>query len=111
MCVCGQMLYSIVPDNTPYIHTHTSSKIWARPDQILIHNVIHYNFLQKKNSFLCQMPRLVMGFKKGIHKCVECEKKMKQNPDDTGTCSKCGAAETRLEKTMYKELLDEGNFP
>jgi len=29
-----------------------------------------------------------MGFKKGIHKCVECEKKIKENPDDTGMCSK-----------------------
>ena len=53
----------------------------------------------------------VMGFKKGIHKCVECEKKLKDDPDDTGMCSKCGAAETRLEKTIYKELIDDGNFP
>ena len=52
-----------------------------------------------------------MGFKKGIHKCVECEKKMKETTDDTGMCSKCGAAETRLEKTIYKELIDEGSFP
>jgi len=52
-----------------------------------------------------------MGFKKGIHKCVECENRKKENPDDTGMCSKCGAAETRLEKTIYKEMLDEGNFP
>ena len=52
-----------------------------------------------------------MGFKKGIHKCVECEKKKKENLDDTGLCSKCGTAETRLEKTIYKELLGEGNFP
>jgi hypothetical protein len=36
-----------------------------------------------------------MGFKKGIHKCVECEKKIKENPDDT----------------IYKELIDDGNFP
>ena len=49
--------------------------------------------------------------KKGIHKCVECEKKKKENPDDAGMCSKCGAAETRLEKTIYKELLGEGSFP
>ena len=54
---------------------------------------------------------LDMGFKKGIHKCVECEKKIRENPDDTGMCSKCGAAETRLEKTIYKELIDDGNFP
>ena len=52
-----------------------------------------------------------MGFRKGIHKCVECEKKLKENPNDTGMCSKCGAAETRLEKTIYKELIDDGNFP
>ena len=53
-----------------------------------------------------------MGFKKGIHKCVECEKKLKEDdPGDTGMCSKCGAAETRLEKTIYKELIDDGNFP
>lgn len=52
-----------------------------------------------------------MGFKKGINKCVECEKKMKENPDETGMCSKCGAAETRIEKTMYKELIGEGRFP
>ena len=24
-----------------------------------------------------------MGFKKGINKCVECEKKMKENSDET----------------------------
>jgi len=52
-----------------------------------------------------------MGFKKGIHKCVECEKKIKENPDDAGMCNKCGAAETRLEKTIYKELIDDGSFP
>ena len=48
-----------------------------------------------------------MEFKKGINKCVECEKKMK-DPDETGMCSKCGAAETRIEKIMSKELIDEG---
>jgi len=52
-----------------------------------------------------------MGFKKGIHKCVECENRKKENPEDTGMCSKCGASETRLEKIMYKEMLDEGSFP
>ena len=52
-----------------------------------------------------------MGFKKDINKCVECEKKMKKNPDETGMCSKCGAAETRIEKTVYKELIGEGRFP
>ena len=39
-----------------------------------------------------------------------CEK-IKEDPDDTGMCSKCGAAETRLEKTIYKELIDDGSFP
>ncbi len=52
-----------------------------------------------------------MGFKKGIHKCVECERKIKEEPNDMGMCSKCGSAETRLERTMYKELIDDGNFP
>ena len=66
---------------------------------------------QKSNYFILRYFLSIMGFKKGIHKCVECEKKLKEDPDDTGMCSKCGAAETRLEKTIYKELLDEGNFP
>ena len=52
-----------------------------------------------------------MGFKKGIHKCVECEKKKKEDPEDMGLCSKCSASETRLERTMFKEMMDEGNFP
>ena len=52
-----------------------------------------------------------MGFKKGIHKCVECEKKKKEDPEDMGLCSKCSASETRLERTMYKEMMDRGNFP
>ena len=52
-----------------------------------------------------------MGYKKGIHKCVECEKKKKEDPEDMGLCSKCSAAETRLEKVMYKEMMDEGSFP
>ena len=52
-----------------------------------------------------------MAFKKGIHKCVECEKKKKENPEDMGLCSKCSALETRLEKSMYKEMMKEGNFP
>ncbi|MGB0643084.1 MAG: hypothetical protein ACPGKY_07165 [Nitrosopumilus sp.] len=52
-----------------------------------------------------------MGFKKGINKCVECEKKMKEDPNETGMCSKCGSEKTRLELSMYKELIDEGNFP
>ena len=28
-----------------------------------------------------------MGFKKGIHKCVECERKIKEDPNDRGMCS------------------------
>lgn len=52
-----------------------------------------------------------MGFKKGINTCVECEKKMKENPDETGMCNKCGKAQNRIESTIYKELIDEGRFP
>ncbi len=52
-----------------------------------------------------------MGFKKGISRCVECEKKMKEDPNETGMCGKCGASQSRIESTMYKELLDEGRFP
>ena len=52
-----------------------------------------------------------VGFKKGIHKCVKCEKKMKDDPNETGICSKCGSAQTRMELSMYKELIDEGRFP
>jgi hypothetical protein len=54
---------------------------------------------------------LNMGFKKGIHKCVECEKKKKEDPQDMGICSKCSASEIRLERTMFKEMLDDGIFP
>lgn len=53
----------------------------------------------------------IMAFKKGIHKCVECEKKKKEQPDELGLCSKCNSSETRLEKTMYKEIINDGNFP
>ena len=52
-----------------------------------------------------------MGFKKGITKCVECEKKMKEDPNESGMCSKCGASQSRIESVMYKELLREGRFP
>ena len=52
-----------------------------------------------------------MGFKRGINKCVECEKKMKTDPNETGMCSKCGKAQNRIESTIYKELIDEGRFP
>jgi ssDNA-binding Zn-finger/Zn-ribbon topoisomerase 1 len=52
-----------------------------------------------------------MGYKRGINTCVECEKKMKANPDDTGMCPKCGKAQNRIESTVYKDLMDEGQFP
>ena len=52
-----------------------------------------------------------MVFKKGIHKCVECEKKKKEAPEDIGLCSKCSVTETRIEKDIYKEMMDEGSFP
>ena len=52
-----------------------------------------------------------MGFKKGINKCVECEKNMKENPDETGMCSKCGSEQTRIDSAVYKELINEGRFP
>ncbi len=52
-----------------------------------------------------------MGFKRGINKCVECENKMKEDPNETGMCSKCGKAQNRIESTIYKELIDEGRFP
>jgi Zn finger protein HypA/HybF involved in hydrogenase expression len=52
-----------------------------------------------------------MGYKRGINTCVECERKMKENPDDTGMCPKCGKAQNRIESTVYKELMDEGRFP
>ncbi len=55
--------------------------------------------------------KLDMGFKRGINKCVECEKKMKDDPNETGMCSKCGKAQNRIESTLYKELIDEGRFP
>ncbi len=53
----------------------------------------------------------IMGYKRGINTCVECEKKMKEDPDDTGMCPKCGKAQNRMESTVYKELMDEGRFP
>jgi hypothetical protein len=52
-----------------------------------------------------------MTFKKGIHKCAECEKKKKDDPQNIVLCSKCSATETRLEKTMYKEMINDGSFP
>jgi len=39
------------------------------------------------------------------------EKKRKWEFGVKGLGSKCGAAETRIEKTMYKELFGEGRFP
>ena len=46
-----------------------------------------------------------MGFKKGIEKCVECEKKMSEDPDETGMCSKCGSG-ARVDSEIQKELND-----
>ena len=48
-----------------------------------------------------------MGFKKGIEKCVECEKKMSKDPDETGMCSKCGSG-ARVDSEIQKELNDLG---
>jgi len=50
---------------------------------------------------------MVMGFKKGINKCVECEKKMSEDPDETGMCSKCGSG-ARVDSEIQKELNDLG---
>jgi len=69
--------------------------------------------LQDSTGFKYQNSSLgvIMAFKKGIHKCAECEQKKKEDPKDMGLCSKCSASETRLEKAMYKELMDQGSFP
>ena len=48
-----------------------------------------------------------MGFKKGIVKCVECEKKMSEDPNETGMCSKCGSG-ARIDSEIQKELNDLG---
>ncbi|GEM_PF-288653 len=48
-----------------------------------------------------------MGFKKGITKCVECEKKMSEDPNETGMCSKCGSG-ARIDSEIHKELNDLG---
>ena len=48
-----------------------------------------------------------MGFKKGINKCVECEKKMYEDPNETGMCSKCGSG-ARIDSEIQKELSDLG---
>ena len=48
-----------------------------------------------------------MGFKKGINKCVECEKKMSEDPNETGMCSKCGSG-ARIDSEIHKELNDLG---
>ena len=48
-----------------------------------------------------------MGFKKGIEKCVECEKKMSEDPNETGMCSKCGSG-ARVDSEIQKELNDLG---
>ena len=48
-----------------------------------------------------------MGFKKCIVKCVECEKKMSEDPNETGMCSKCGSG-ARIDSEIHKELSDLG---
>jgi hypothetical protein len=48
-----------------------------------------------------------MGFKKGINKCVECEKKMSEDPNEAGMCSKCGSG-ARIDSEIQKELTDLG---
>ncbi len=48
-----------------------------------------------------------MGFKKGINKCVECEKKMLEDLGETGMCSKCGSG-ARVDSEIHKELSDLG---
>ena len=48
-----------------------------------------------------------MGFKKGIVKCVECEKKMSEDPNETGMCSKYGSG-ARIDSEIHKELNDLG---
>ena len=48
-----------------------------------------------------------MGFKKGISKCVECEKKLSEDPNETGMCSKCGSG-ARVDPEIHKELSDLG---
>lgn len=52
-----------------------------------------------------------MVFKKGIHKCVECEKKKKEDPGDMGLYGKCSAVEIRFEKAMYQEIINGVDFP
>lgn len=87
---------------------------------VRVGKTIGYNFTFVKSIENQGVPDIViiqireysdMGFKKGINKCVECENKMKEDPNETGMCSKCGSAQTRIESTMYKELIDEGRFP
>ena len=48
-----------------------------------------------------------VGFKKGINKCVECEKKLSKDPNETGMCSKCGSG-ARVDSEIHKELSDLG---
>ena len=45
---------------------------------------------------------ILMGFKKGIEVCVECEKK----DFDGGMCNKCGNG--RVDSKILKELEDLG---
>ena len=65
----------------------------------LIKNVF-WKYLCKWNYWT-----LDMGFKKGIEKCVECERKMSEDPDETGMCSKCGSG-ARVDSEIQMELND-----
>ncbi len=48
-----------------------------------------------------------MGLKKGINKCVECEKKLSEEPNETGMCSKCGSG-AKVVSEIQKELSNLG---
>ena len=72
--------------------------------------ILKQKLCKQISKYLC-IQVVNMGFKKGIHKCVDCEKKKKEDPQDMGMCSKCSVSETRLERTMFKEMLDDGIFP
>ncbi len=82
-------------------------------------------FLSDLRDVFCMMPNKpvkliqifdfkfesIMVFKKGIHKCVECEKKKKEDPGDMGLYGKCSAVEIRFEKAMYQEIINGVDFP
>ena len=63
---------------------------------------LFWKYLSKRDYWTIDM-----GFKKGINKCVECEKKMSEDPDETGMCSKCGSG-ARVDSEIQKELNDLG---